>query len=91
MKYLFGVNPGDVMFSASDIGWIVGHKFIVYGPLLRGATSIVYEGKPVSTPDAGVLPRLVEKHKIDHLYLAPTAVRAIKKDDHEGLFIKKHD
>lgn len=91
MKYLFDVNPGNIMFSASDIGWIVGHKFIVYGPLIRGATTVLYEGKPVGTPDASVFPRLIEKHKIDHLYLAPTAVRAIKKDDNDGSLIKNHD
>jgi len=71
------------MFSASDIGWVVGHSFIVYGPLMRGATSIIYEGKPI-TPDAGAFWRIVQEYKVKSLYTAPTAVRVIKKEDYEG-------
>ena len=79
------------MFAGSDIGWIVGHKFIVYGPLIRGAQSILYEGKPVGTPDAGAIPRIIEKHKVNHLYFAPTSARAIKMDDDAEKHIKKAD
>jgi propionyl-CoA synthetase len=65
MKYLFDINPGNVMFAASDIGWIVGHNYIVYGPMLRGGTTVVYEGKPVGTPDAGIFWRMTEEYKVN--------------------------
>jgi propionyl-CoA synthetase len=76
------------MLATSDIGWIVGHNYIVYGPMLRGATSVMYEGKPIGTPNAGVFWRMVEEYKVNSLFSAPTAIRGIKKDDHEGHFIK---
>lgn len=79
---LFDINgPGDVMFCASDIGWVVGHSYILYAPLLVGATTVLFEGKPVGTPDAGTFWRIVEKHKVNALFTAPTAMRAIRKDD----------
>lgn len=75
--YGFGYNENSVIFSTSDFGWVVGHSYIVYGPLLFGSTSIIYEGKPVGTPDVGNYFRIVEKYKVDILYSSPTAVRAI--------------
>ena len=79
---LFNVNgPGDVMFCASDIGWVVGHSYILYAPLLVGATTVMFEGKPVGTPDAGTFWRVIEKHNVNTLFTAPTAMRAIRKDD----------
>jgi propionyl-CoA synthetase len=90
MKHLFNIHEKDVLFACSDIGWIVGHSYTVYGTLIRGATSIFFEGKPV-LPDAGVLWRLVEQHKVKSIIMAPTAVRAIKKVDYEGSFVKTSD
>jgi propionyl-CoA synthetase len=87
MKNIFNIGKGDVFFSGSDIGWVVGHSFIVYGPLIRGATSILFEGKPI-VPNPGILWRLVEEHKVKSVYLAPTAVRILKKDDYDGEWIK---
>ncbi|KAJ5668860.1 hypothetical protein N7462_009930 [Penicillium macrosclerotiorum] len=82
MRYIFNINgPGDVMFCASDIGWVVGHSYILYGPLLVGATTVVFEGKPVGTPDAGAYWRIIEEHKVNALFTAPTAMRAVRKDD----------
>ncbi|EXJ63036.1 propionyl-CoA synthetase [Cladophialophora yegresii CBS 114405] len=82
IKYLFDVKgPGDVIFTGSDIGWVVGHSYIVYAPLLAGATTILYEGKPIGTPDAGAFWRIVEEHKVTTLFTAPTALRAIRKED----------
>ncbi|PYH95383.1 acetyl-CoA synthetase-like protein [Aspergillus ellipticus CBS 707.79] len=82
IQYLFGIQgPGDVMFCASDIGWVVGHSYILYGPLLVGATTVLFEGKPVGTPDAGTFWRVIEEHKANVLFTAPTAMRAIRKDD----------
>lgn len=82
IRSLFGVKgPGDVMFCASDIGWVVGHSYILYAPLLVGATTVLYEGKPVGTPDAGAFWRLIETHRVNALFTAPTAMRAIRKDD----------
>ena len=87
MKYLFGIKgPGDVMFCASDIGWVVGHSFIIYAPLLAGATTVLFEGKPVGTPDAGTFWRILEEHKVNTLFTAPTALRAIRRDDPENKF-----
>ena len=77
-------RPGEVFWAASDVGWVVGHSYIVYAPLLHGATTIVYEGKPVGTPDAGAFWRVVEDHKVAALFTAPTAFRAIKKEDPDG-------
>mmetsp|Transcript_13172 Transcript_13172/g.13010 ORF Transcript_13172/g.13010 Transcript_13172/m.13010 type:complete len:102 (+) Transcript_13172:35-340(+) len=79
------------MLTPSDIGWIVGHSFIIYGPLLRGGTSVMYEGKPVGTPNSGVLFRMIEEHKVKIFFVAPTAVRAVKKEDYDGELIKQHD
>jgi propionyl-CoA synthetase len=85
IKYLFGIRgPGDVMFCASDIGWVVGHSYILYAPLLVGATTILYEGKPVGTPDAGAFWRVIETNKVNVLSTAPTALRAIRRDDPEN-------
>ena len=81
MQALYGISAGDVFWAASDIGWVVGHSYIVYGPLLAGATSILYEGKPVGTPDAGAFWRVVGQHGVNALFTAPTAIRAIKRDD----------
>lgn len=91
MEYFYGVTPGEVFFAASDIGWVVGHSYIVYAPLLYGCTTVLFEGKPVRSPDAGVFWRMVEQHKVNHLFTAPTAIRAIKKEDAEGIFHAKYD
>ena len=91
MEHVYGVGAGEVYWAASDIGWVVGHSYIVYGPLLRGATTILYEGKPVGTPDPGAFWRVVEQHGVNVLFTAPTAFRAIKKEDPAGAFIRKHD
>jgi propionyl-CoA synthetase len=88
---VYGVAAGDVMFTASDIGWVVGHSYIVYAPLLRGATSILYEGKPVGTPDPGAFWRLTAQHGVSVIFTAPTAFRAIKKEDPRGEHIGRHD
>ncbi|NKI16093.1 propionyl-CoA synthetase [Spongiibacter sp. KMU-166] len=81
---IYGIDPGDVFWAASDIGWVVGHSYIVYGPLIRGATAIMFEGKPVGTPDAFSYWRLIERHKVKAMFTAPTAIRAIKQQDPEG-------
>ena len=91
MKNVYNINPDDVWWSASDIGWIVGHSYIVYGPLFYGCTTILFEGKPVGTPDAGTFWRIVSEHKVKSLFTAPTAIRAIKKEDPNGEFFKKYD
>ena len=91
MSNIYDVNPGEVFWAASDIGWVVGHSYIVYAPLFAGCTSILYEGKPVGTPDAGVFWSIIEKNNVKTLFTAPTAFRAIKRIDPEGSFIKKHD
>lgn len=90
MKNVFDLHEGGVHFASSDIGWVVGHSFIVYGPLLRCAKVIFYEGKPV-VPDAGVIWRVCEQYKVTSLYMAPTGVRVIKKEDYDGDFVKKYD
>jgi propionyl-CoA synthetase len=87
MTNIYGVGPGEVMFTASDVGWAVGHSYMVYAPLLVGATSIVYEGKPVGTPDAGAFWRVVRQHRVKTLFTAPTAFRALRRDDPDGKFI----
>ena len=84
MKNHYDVNPGEVYWAASDIGWVVGHSYIVYAPLLHGATSILYEGKPVGTPDAGAFWGVIAEHKCAAMFTAPTAFRAIKKEDPNG-------
>ncbi|HEX5511640.1 MAG TPA: propionyl-CoA synthetase [Actinomycetales bacterium] len=91
MENVFAVRPGDVMFTGSDVGWVVGHSYIVYAPLLTGATTVMYEGKPVGTPDAGAFWRLVNDHKVNVMFTAPTAIRAIKKEDPEGDLMAGYD
>lgn len=91
MFNLYGVKPGEVWWCGSDIGWVVGHSYIVYGPLLHGATTIMYEGKPVGTPDAGAFWRVISEHKAVAFFTAPTAFRAIRKEDPEGQFIRQYD
>ena len=91
MRHVYGVEPGDVYWAASDLGWAVGHSYIVYGPLLYGCTTILYEGKPVGTPDAGAFWRVISQHGVKVLFTAPTAFRAIKRADPQGAFIGKYD
>ena len=91
MKHIYNVEPGDVYWAASDVGWVVGHSYIVYGPLLYGATTIVYEGKPVGTPDPGAFWRLISQHNVKCLFTAPTAFRAIKREDPQGKYLKEYD
>ncbi len=91
MKNFFGVDPGEVFWAASDVGWVVGHSYIVYGPLLHGATAILYEGKPVGTPDAGAYWRVIAEHGVVTLFTAPTAFRAIKKEDPDAKLLEGHD
>jgi propionyl-CoA synthetase len=91
MHGLYGVEPGEVYWCASDVGWVVGHSYIVYGPLLHGCTSVLYEGKPVGTPDAGAFWRVVAEHGAVALFTAPTAFRAIKKEDPDGRLMREHD
>ena len=91
MEYIYGLKPGEVYWSASDVGWVVGHSYIVYGPLLTGCTTVLYEGKSVGTPDAGAFWRVISEHGVKVLFTAPTAFRAIKKEDPQGLYIKKYD
>lgn len=91
MKNLYGVAPGEVFWSASDVGWVVGHSYIVYGPLLHGNTTIIYEGKPVGTPDAGAFWRVLSEYKVAAFFTAPTALRAIKKEDPTGSLIRNYD
>ena len=91
MKNIYNVEPGDVYWTASDVGWVVGHSYIVYAPLFNGSTTVVYEGKPVGTPDAGVFWRVISEHNVKVLFTAPTAFRAIKKEDPNGDLIGKYD
>lgn len=91
MSSIYNVEPGDVYWAASDIGWVVGHSYIIYGPLFHGCTSIMYEGKPVGTPDAGAFWRVIEKNKVKVLFTAPTAFRAIKREDPNGELLKNYD
>ena len=91
MKNVYNIEAGDTWWSASDVGWVVGHSYIVYAPLFAGATTIVFEGKPVGTPDAGTFWRVIEKYGVKGLFTAPTAIRAIRKEDYTGEFIKKTD
>lgn len=91
MQHIYDVGPGDVMWTASDVGWVVGHSYIVYGPLLAGATTVLYEGKPVGTPDAGAFWQRVAEHRVKVLFTAPTALRAIRRADPEGELVHRHD
>ena len=91
MRNLYGVEPGEVYWAASDVGWVVGHSYIVYAPLFHGCTSILYEGKPVGTPDAGAFWRVIAEHQCVAMFTAPTAFRAIKKEDPQGKFFAQYD
>ena len=91
LPHVYGVREGDVMFTASDVGWVVGHSYIVYAPLVAGATTVLYEGKPVGTPDAGAFWRVVAQHRAKAMFTAPTAIRAIKKEDPEAALLAEHD
>lgn len=91
MKAIYNVDAGDVYWAASDVGWVVGHSYIVYGPLLKGCTTILFEGKPVGTPDAGAFWRVISQHNVKVLFTAPTAFRAIKREDPEGKLMKNYD
>ncbi|MEV6304658.1 propionyl-CoA synthetase [Actinoplanes sp. NPDC051861] len=91
MENIFGVRAGDVFWAASDVGWVVGHSYIVYAPLLTGATTILYEGKPVGTPDAGAFWRVAEQHRVNAMFTAPTAIRAVRKEDPEGVLLAGRD
>ena len=91
MKHLYGVEPGEVYWAASDVGWVVGHSYIVYAPLLHGCTTVLYEGKPVGTPDPGAFWRVIDDHDVSVLFTAPTAFRAIKRDDPSGSHVKNYD
>lgn len=91
MRAVYDVGVGDVFWAASDVGWVVGHSYICYAPLIAGCTTIVYEGKPVGTPDAGAFWRVISEHKVKSFFTAPTAIRAVKRDDREGAFIRKYD
>ncbi|HZB93164.1 MAG TPA: propionyl-CoA synthetase, partial [Stellaceae bacterium] len=91
MANIYGLAPGEVFWTASDVGWVVGHSYIVYAPLLYGCTSVLYEGKPVGTPDAGVFWRVIAEHGVAVMFTAPTAFRAIKREDPEGALLRRHD
>ena len=91
MKNVYNVDPGDVFWAASDVGWVVGHSYICYGPLVHGNTTIVFEGKPVGTPDAGTFWRVISEHKVKSFFTAPTAFRAVKRDDPAGELVRKYD
>ncbi|HYL22155.1 MAG TPA: propionyl-CoA synthetase [Gemmatimonadales bacterium] len=91
MDHIYGVQPGEVFWAASDVGWVVGHSYIVYGPLLHGCTTIIHEGKPVGTPDPGEFWRVVEQYQVRVLFTAPTAIRAIKREDPDGRYFRQHD
>lgn len=91
MEHIYGIRPGEVFWAASDVGWVVGHSYIVYAPLIHGCTTLMYEGKPVGTPDAGAFWRVIEQHKVVTLFTAPTAFRAIKKEDPRAELLKKYD
>lgn len=91
MKHVYGIDEGGVYWAASDVGWVVGHSYIVYAPLINRNTTILFEGKPVRTPDAGTFWRVISEHRVNVMFTAPTAIRAIKKEDPEGSLIKKYD
>ncbi len=91
MPHIYNIQPGDVYWAASDVGWVVGHSYIVYGPLFNGSTTVLYEGKPVGTPDPGAFWRVISEHKVKVMFTAPTAFRAIKKEDPNGEYLHKYD
>jgi propionyl-CoA synthetase len=91
LRNVYGMQPGDVFWAASDIGWVVGHSYIVYAPLFLGCTTVLYEGKPVGTPDAAAFWRVIEQHRVNALFTAPTALRAVKREDPEATLVSRHD
>ena len=91
MEVVYGMQPGQVFWAASDVGWVVGHSYIVYGPLIHGCTTVLYEGKPVRTPDAGAFWRVIAEHRVNALFTAPTAFRAVRKEDPDGALMAGHD
>lgn len=91
MDYIYNVRQGDVIFTASDIGWAVSHSYTIYGPMLAGVTSVFYEGKPVNTPDAGAFWRIISDYKVNTMFTAPTAIRAIRREDPDALCAKRYD
>ncbi|MET0699057.1 MAG: propionyl-CoA synthetase [Mycobacterium sp.] len=91
MRHIYDIAPGEVFWAASDVGWVVGHSYIVYAPLLLGATTVLYEGKPVGTPDPGAFWRVIAEHGVKALFTAPTAIRAIRKDDPDGAYLERSD
>lgn len=91
MDHIYDARPGEVYWAASDVGWVVGHSYIVYGPLLQGCTTVLYEGKPIRTPDAAAFWRVISEHGVNVMFTAPTAIRAIKKEDHEGEGIRRYE
>ena len=91
MRHVFDAHPGEVFWAASDIGWVVGHSYIVYGPLIAGCTTVLYEGKPVGTPDAGAFWRVIEDHKVSTMFTAPTAIRAIRREDSDAKLLAAYD
>lgn len=91
MQYIYGALPGEVFWAASDVGWVVGHSYIVYGPLINRNTTVLFEGKPIRTPDASTFWRVISEHKVSVMFTAPTAIRAIKKEDPNGEMIKSND
>ncbi|MEE2862006.1 MAG: propionyl-CoA synthetase [Pseudomonadota bacterium] len=91
VPHIYGIGPGDVFWVASDVGWVVGHSYIVYGPLIAGATTVIFEGKPVGTPDAGTFWRVIADHKVKSFFTAPTAIRAVKREDPQGKLVAEHD
>lgn len=91
MKYIYDVNPEEVFWAASDMGWAVGHSYILYGPMINRNTTVIFEGKPIKTPDSSTFWRIISEHKVGTMFTAPTAIRAIKKEDPDGLFIKNYD
>ena len=91
MKNVYDVDPGEVFWAASDVGWIVGHSYICYAPLFNGNTTVVFEGKPIGTPDPGTFWRIIEEYNVKVLFTAPTAFRAIKRVDPTGEYIKKYN
>jgi propionyl-CoA synthetase len=91
MEYIYGMQPGEVFWAASDVGWVVGHSYIVYAPLIFGCTTVLFEGKPIKTPDASTFWRVIEEHKVATMFTAPTAIRAIRKEDPNAALLKKFD
>lgn len=91
MEHIYNMQPGEVFWAASDVGWVVGHSYIVYGPLIHGCTTLLYEGKPIKTPDAGAFWRVAETHHVNVMFTAPTAIRAIKKEDAEGKLFNQYN